>query len=92
MKKPKRFLTSGEFSQIIMKLCLFFGSICMISAIASAETLELKFKIIDIVILVAIIIGVAVDFVFKYISFRNSAKNSEENEVENEVTDDEGEE
>lgn len=89
MKKPKRILTSGELSQIMMKVCLFLGAICMIPIIIGADTLELKFKIIDIVILVAIIIGVAVDFVLRYVL---SAKADEKNEAdENKREDDEGE-
>lgn len=89
MKKPNRRLTSGELSQIMMKVCLLLGAICMIPIILSADTLELKFKIIDIVVLVAIIIGVAVDFVFKYVL---APKADEKNEAdENEVANNEGE-
>ena len=91
MKKPKRTLTNGELSQIVMKVCILLGAICMIPIIAGAESLDIKFKVIDLVFLIAISIGIIVEFVFKYFSFRNSIKNSEENDTENDVSNDKGE-
>ena len=91
MKNHKRTITSVELSQIVMKVCILLGAVCMIPIILGAESLALKFKIMDIVFLVAIIIGVAVDFVLKYICFRNSIKNFEEKDTENDVPDDKGE-
>ena len=90
MKKPKRTLTNGELSQIIMKVCLFLGAICMIPIIVEADSLSLKFKIVDIIMLMAIIIGVIVDFVFKYIW--SSQINEEKNKETEIASDEEGEE
>lgn len=50
MKKPKRLITNGELSQIIVNVCVILCAVLFIGIIIDSE-LALKFKIVDSIFL-----------------------------------------